>query len=101
MEKRVSTYSKIYIQLIFAVQNRQCVLNDSWEESLYKYITGIVKQKNQILLAINGHRDHIHILVSIRPSCTLSDLVREIKKSSNAFINSQRFVKGTFTWQEG
>jgi putative transposase len=99
--KRTGTYSKIYLQVIFAVKYRECLLDSSWEESLYKYITGIIQNKEQLLLAINGHRDHIHILVSVRPACRVSDLVREIKKSSTEFINLNRFVKGKFYWQEG
>ena len=71
-----------------------------WEESLYKYITGIVKNKDQKLIAINGVADHIHFLISIKPNCCLSDLVREIKKSSNEYIRNENFCK-TFFWQEG
>ena len=45
--------------------------------------------------------NHIHILIGIKPSCCLSDLVREIKKSSNEFINVKKFSKLKFEWQEG
>ena len=45
--------------------------------------------------------DHIHILIGMKPTCSLSDLVREIKKSSNEFIKEKAFVKGKFNWQEG
>jgi putative transposase len=53
------------------------------------------------MLAINGVRDHIHILIGMRPSCCLSDLVREIKKSSNTFIKDEKFSPFQFQWQEG
>ncbi len=68
---------------------------------MYKYITGIIRNKGQKLLAINGMPDHVHILVGLKPSCCLADLVREIKKSSNEFINERNFVMGKFQWQEG
>lgn len=45
--------------------------------------------------------DHIHFLVGMKPSCCLSDLVREIKKSSNSFINENKLSKYKFNWQEG
>lgn len=96
-----STYSQIYIQVVFAVKGRQSLIQDSWEEELYKYITGIVQNKGQKMLAINGMSDHIHILIGMRPSCNLSDLVREIKKSSNGFINEKKFCPFKFEWQEG
>jgi putative transposase len=97
----MSTYSQIYIQIVFAVKNRQALIADSWEEELYKYITGIVQNKGQKMLAINGMPDHIHIFMGIKPSCCLSDLVREIKKASNSFINEKGFSNYKFEWQEG
>lgn len=97
----MSTYSKIYLQIIFAVRNRQSLISSTWEEKLYKYITGIVQNKNQKMLAINGVKDHIHMLISLSPSCNISDLVREIKKSSNNYIKENNFTKSKFQWQEG
>lgn len=96
-----STYSQIYIQIVFAVKGRQSLIQQSWEEELYKYITGIVQNKGQKMLAINGMPDHIHLLIGMKPSCNLSDLVREIKKASNGFINEKRFCQIKFEWQEG
>lgn len=57
------TFSQIYIQVVFAVQNRKALINSSWEEELYKYITGIVQKKGQKMLAINGTQNHIHFLL--------------------------------------
>lgn len=95
------TFSQIYIQIVFAVKGRDHLIHPAWETDLYKYITGIVLNKGQKMLAINGVSDHIHMLISIRPSCCLSDLVREIKKSSNDYINYNRFTPYKFRWQEG
>jgi len=53
------------------------------------------------MLAINGMPDHLHFLIGMRPSCCLSDLVREVKKSSNVFINERSFTSSPFVWQEG
>ncbi len=95
------TFSQIYIQIVFAVKGRDSLINTSWEVELYKYLSGIVKNKEQKMLAINGMPDHIHFLIGMRPSCCLSDLVREIKKSSNDFIKDKKFTKFKFQWQEG
>lgn len=96
-----STFSQIYIQVVFAVKGRESLIQPKWEEELFKYITGIVKNKEQKMLAINGMPDHIHFLIGMKPSCCLSDLVREIKKSSNEFINEKKFSPFKFQWQEG
>jgi REP element-mobilizing transposase RayT len=97
----MSTYSQIYIQVVFAVKGRESLILPTWEERLHKYITGIVQNKGQKMLAINGMPDHIHFLLGMKPSCCLSDLVREIKKASNDFINQEKLSKFKFHWQEG
>lgn len=95
------TFSQIYIHVVFAVKGRDSLIHKSWEEELYKYITGIVRNKEQKMLAINGMSDHLHFFIGMKPSCCLSDLVREIKKSSNDFIKEKKFSKFKFQWQEG
>ena len=97
----MSTYSQIYIQVVFAVKGRESLIDHTWEEELYKYITGIIANKGQKMLAINGMPDHLHIFIGMKPACCLSDLVKEIKKSSNDFIKEKRFIKFKFQWQEG
>jgi len=94
-------FSQIYIQVVFAVKDRDFLIKQEWEEELYKYISGIVRNKEQKMLAINGMQDHIHFLIGMKPSCCLSDLIREIKKSSNEFINSGKFSNYKFNWQGG
>jgi len=37
----------------------------------------------------------------MKPTCCISDLVREIKKSSTEFIKDNRFTNFNFHWQEG
>lgn len=95
------TFSQIYIQVVFAVKGRDSLIQSKWEEELFKYISDIVKNKEQKMLAINGMPDHIHFLMEMKPSFCLSDLVREIKKSSNEFINEKKFLPFKFQWQEG
>ena len=88
-----NTYSKIYIQIILVVKRRKMLIDASWEDELYKYITGIITHKGQKLLAINGMPDHTHILIGMKPTCCLSNLVMEVKKSTNGFINDNRLSK--------
>jgi REP element-mobilizing transposase RayT len=95
------TFSQIYIQVVFAVKNRDALIQPTWEEELYKYITGIVQNKGQKMLAINGTSNHIHLFIGMKPNCCLSDLVREMKKSSNTFVKEKRFTRYNFQWQEG
>lgn len=86
---------------VFTVQDRMCLINTSWKEELYKYITGIIRNNNHKLLAINGMPDHVHILFGMRPNQSLSDLMQDIKSGSSKWINDKNLVKGRFSWQEG
>lgn len=95
------TYSQIYLQIVFAVSGRQNKILHSFEEELYKYISGIITGKDQKSLAVNGMPDHIHFLVGLRPSMRISDLVRDVKNNSSKFINEQRWLSSKFSWQEG
>ena len=95
------TFSQIYIHLVFSVKERQNVIHKTWREELFKYVSGIVKGKDQKVFAIGGMPDHIHILISLRPNCMISELVNSVKTNSSKWINSRGFVKGKFNWQEG
>jgi REP element-mobilizing transposase RayT len=97
----MSTYSQLYIHLVFAVKGRQSLITSDFDVRLYQYISGIVRGKGQKMLAIDGMPDHIHIFIGFRPEVCLSDLVREIKKASNAFINDNKLSRTKFYWQEG
>jgi REP element-mobilizing transposase RayT len=96
-----NTYTQIYIHVVFAVQGRQNLLRKENKEELHKYITGIIRNKKQKLIAINSMPDHVHILIGLKPSIALSDLVRDIKNNSSTFINEKKWVRGKFNWQEG
>lgn len=97
----VGTYSQIYVQLVFAVKGRKSLIHPIWEQRLYRSIAVAVSYKECKLIAINGTPDHIHLLVSLRPACCLSDLVRELKKQSNRFVNNNKLTPQKFEWQEG
>lgn len=68
---------------------------------MHKYISGIIRAKEQKAIIVNGVSDHIHAFIGLKPSMPLSDLVRDIKNSSSKFINDNKLIKGKFAWQEG
>jgi REP element-mobilizing transposase RayT len=96
-----NTYTQIHLQFVFAVKYRNGLIHGSFKEELYKYISGIIKENNHKLLAINGMPDHLHIFIGMRPSQSISDLLQDIKGSSSKWINEKKFLKVKFEWQEG
>lgn len=95
------TFSQIYIQYVFAVKGRENLLQKPWRNDVFKYMAGIIKAKNQKPIIINGVADHVHVFAGLKPAQNISDLIRDIKNNSSNFINSQKWVKGKFCWQEG
>jgi putative transposase len=96
-----NTYSRILMHVVFSTKRREPWIQAAWEDELYAYIAGIVERKGQKMLAINGMPDHMHMLIGIKVDCSISDLVREVKKSSTNFIRERKFTASPFYWQEG
>ena len=95
------SYSQIYLQYVFAVKGRRNLLQKPWREEVFKYISGIIKGKNQKPIIVNGVSDHVHVFVGLKPAMPIPDLIRDIKNNSSNFINENNWVKGKFSWQEG
>ncbi|MEZ5009672.1 MAG: IS200/IS605 family transposase [Chitinophagales bacterium] len=96
-----NTYTQIHIQVVFTVKNRESFIRDKWKDELYKYITGIIQNHGHKLLQINGTSDDIHILIGMRPTQSLSDLIKQVKQDSSLWINKKRLIKSKFSWQAG
>jgi putative transposase len=96
-----NTYSQIYIQIVFAVKGREDFIKEPFREELQKYMTGIIQNKNQKLYSIYCMPDHTHIFISMKPDVSISDLTRDIKANSSAFLKEKKLVPETFSWQSG
>ncbi len=95
------TYTQLYIHLVFSVKGRNNFIQPVWEGELHKYITAVVQKDRHKMLAINGMPDHIHIFLGLNPAFAISDLVKDVKRASNNWINDRGFIKDKFEWQGG
>ena len=91
-----NTYTQIHIQVVFTVEDRNCIIRRTWKHELFQYITGIIQNHGHKVLSINGMPDHIHILFGMRPTQSLADLMQDIKGDSSKWINQKAFVKDAF-----
>lgn len=96
-----NTYTQVHIQVVFAVKNRSSLIHATWEDALFRYITGIIQNHGHRVLQVNGMLDHVHILFGMKPDQALSDLIKQVKQDSSKWINQQGYVKGRFSWQAG
>ena len=96
-----NTYTQCYLHLIFAVKNRNALINKNWKDELEMYITGIVQNHRNKMLAIYAMPDHIHFLIGYNVNQLIPDLVEEIKISSNKWVNENKLSRVKFEWQKG
>ena len=80
--KMANTYTQIHIHVAFAPKFRKAVLHKSWRPRLCEYITGIVQKYGHKMLQINGVEDHLHFLIGMRPTQSLSKLMQQIKEQT-------------------
>jgi len=91
----------MYVQLVFAVKNRDAVLKKDFRHRVFEYMSGIISNLKHKSIIINGTSNHVHILFGLNPSVSVSDTVHDIKRSSSLFINNEKLCPCRFSWQEG
>jgi putative transposase len=96
-----NTYSQVYLHFVFTVRGRQNMIPIRHREELHKYITGIVHNRNQKMLAINSMPDHLHMLVGFNTTMSIADFMEQVKSVSSKFINEKGRITGKFAWQRG
>lgn len=92
------TYSKLLFHIVFSTKDRRHLIRPEFEDELYRYLGGVLRNQNAVLLDAGGMPDHVHLLVKLIPSHRLSDLMRDMKANSSAWMSER--VPG-FSWQDG
>ncbi len=93
--------ASILVHLVFSTKHRQPFIKPEIEEELFKYMSGIFREYESPVIAINGAEDHVHILVSLSRKIALSDLLEKVKKSSSKWIKTKGENYRNFYWQNG
>lgn len=96
-----NSYTQLYVQCVFAPKYRAALLQPQWEERLRMYISGIVRNNEHKMIAINNMPDHLHLFVGLNPKQSVSEMMRLIKGDSSEWINKERLTIRKFQWQEG
>jgi len=97
----MGTFTQILYQIVYSTKDRKPVLHKDNRPELFKYVWGILKNKNCHLYRIGGIEDHIHIVTHIHPTVALAPLVKDIKVSSTEFIKTQGLFPDFEGWQVG
>jgi len=97
----MSTYTQILYQIVFGTRKHQPTLLKEHRKDLFKYIYGILKNKNCHLSQINGVENHIHIVTHLHPATSLASLIKDIKLAGSDYIKENRLFPQFDGWQDG
>ena len=93
------TSGNILLHLIFSTEHRRPLIKRSFQNELFAYLGGIIREMRGTALIVNGMPDHVHMLVRIRPAQSAAEIMRTVKTNSSRWLreNGQR----NFAWQTG
>jgi putative transposase len=95
------TLSNITIHIIFSTKGRAPTISSEIKNDLMAYLGGIIREHKAIPIIINGTSDHVHMLVEIPPSLSVSELMRFVKSNSSRWLNQTYPSTSKFAWQDG
>ena len=95
-----STYLSLHYHLVFATKHRQPLISVVWRSRLHEYLGGTITGLGGFPQGIGGVADHVHLLVGLRATHCVADVLREVKKASSHWIHDDIGLNG-FAWQEG
>ncbi len=93
-----STHLALHVHIVFATKGRTPIIEDAWRNDLHAYIGGAIRGLGATPRAVGGVADHVHVLIGIRGSHAVGDLVRDVKKAANSWAREKN---PKFSWQEG
>jgi putative transposase len=94
------SFVRVWLHIVFSTKNREPILSKPIREKLLQHIKSNCKEKGIFLKAINGYIDHVHCLVSLEKNQTIAQLMQLIKGESSFWLNKQKLIEGTFSWQD-
>jgi len=92
------TYAQNTLHVVFSTKERRRTISPELQPRLHAYVAGICKKCGMIVHAVNGMEEHIHLLIQLPPTLSLSDGVLAIKSNSSRWARDQG---QKFAWQEG
>ena len=95
-----NTYTKLIYHLVFSTKERLPLITPELREPLFNYIGGIIRKHRGVLMSAGGIEDHVHLLVNLRASLSVSEHLQEIKGGSSRWINDNNRAD-RFAWQTG
>jgi len=94
-------YSELVYHFVWATRGRQPLISTEVEALLLPYVEEKCRQLGYALHAVGCVEDHVHLLVTLKPTDTVADVVKRLKGSSSHFINDEAGSDDVLYWQRG
>ncbi len=95
-----STHLSLHYHIVFGTRNHEPIIQPKWRGKLHAYLGGIIRAGSGVAESVGGVADHVHLLVGLRATHRLADVLRELKAVSSGWVHNEIGVRG-FAWQEG
>lgn len=96
-----NTYTNLLYHIVYSTKYRSGTMGVEWRPEPYKYMGGLINERDGIGIEIGGMSDHIHILAKLSPKFAIMDVLRDIKALSSKWINDRKLTPSRFEWQTG
>lgn len=96
-----NTYSQVYIQTVFPVKYRQALISKYWKEPLMAVMGNLINETGCRTLIVNGVEDHVHCFFRMKPSLSISEVMKSVKAKSSKWVNENKLTEARFEWQPG
>jgi REP element-mobilizing transposase RayT len=93
------TFTNLLAHLVFSTKDRVPLIGTEARPRLHAYMGGIVRELNCSPLIVNGIDDHVHLLVGLSPTVSVSDALRVLKATSSRWMHET--YRKPFAWQSG
>ncbi len=97
----MSTFTNLLFHIVYSTKFRKPTIEKTWEDELYGYVGGIIRENKGTLLCMGGVNDHVHLLAKLSPTIAFSDVLRLIKTNSSKMVNENIRPRFPFEWQKG
>lgn len=94
------SYVRIWVHLVFGTKNRESFLSGEIKEKVIQHIIANAREKEIFIDSINGHKDHLHCLISLGLDQNISKVTNLIKGESSHWINKNELLNIKFEWAD-
>jgi REP element-mobilizing transposase RayT len=94
--------ARLWTHLIFSTKERYPFLTDpTVRADTHSYLATVLRNHDCSTLVVGGCDDHIHALFTLSRNHSIADIVKEIKRTSSAWIKTIERRYSKFRWQNG